>query len=277
MDRDVLLPVAVQPRTLRATAREVVPFGVRIGLRRLPALARWGLLSRPERGEGAYVVTSRCSPLRRPGTTYEAALQSGKEQNVARVASALDGVVLGAGRRFSWNDTVGPPLERRGFVPGPELHDGRLARGIGGGACQVANLLFWLAATAGLEIEERHRHRWDLFPDHQRTVPFGCGATVFWPHRDLVVRNPHGNDLTLHFRVDATHVFGEIRGFEPLGARFHLAETAHRFVEFEGAVWRLNTVSRIREDDRGTTSEILVHNKARVAYPVSRSQLWTPP
>lgn len=277
MDRDLLLPVMTPDRSLRATARETVPFEVRVGVRRLPALARWALRAKPRRADGVHEVASRTSPLRRAGTLYEAALQQGKETNVARVARALDRVRIEPHATFSWNDTVGPPLLRRGFVPGPELQDGKLVAGIGGGACQVANLVFWLGVMAGFVIVERHRHRWDLFPDDGRQVPFGCGATVYWPHRDLVLRNPHGIGFTWHLEVREGLLHGAIRAQVPLERRYRLEESAHRFVEHGGAIWRLNTVQRICEAQGVVSQEILVHNKARVAYPVSADRLWSDP
>ncbi len=85
----------------------------------------------------------------------------------------------------------------RGFAEGPELHGEELESGDGGGLRQVANLLFFQAVNAGLEVVERHRHALDLFPDDSRTVPFGCGATVFFPKKDLRLLNTGGSPLTL--------------------------------------------------------------------------------
>ena len=277
MDGDILLPVMPPDRSLRAVARETLPFEVRVGVRRLPALARWALRAKPLRGDGGFEVASRSSPLRRAGTLYEPSVQAGKETNVARVAQALDRVKIAPRSRFSWNDTVGPPLVRRGFVPGPELQDGALVLGIGGGACQVANLVFWLGIMAGFTIVERHRHRWDLFPDDGREVPFGCGATVFWPHRDLVLYNPHPVGFTLHLAVREGLLHGAIHSDTALGRRYRLEQTAHRFIEHGGAIWRLNTVQRICEQEGVVSQEILVHNKARVAYPVPVEHLWSEP
>lgn len=264
----------LRERSLRVAIRKKVPFSWRIALRRAPALARWKLRPRPLRRDLPVVLTSRSSPLQRPATTYEAAVQQGKELNVRRVAELLHRIWLGPGEVFSWNHCVGPPLLRRGFVPGPELHEGQMALGVGGGACQVANLVFWLGANAGLEVLERHRHQWDLFPDDARSVPFGCGATVFWPHRDLVLRNPHPVGVAFDLRVDSTHLHGAIRAERALGTTYRLVQTAHRFLEHEGEIWRCNTVSREARSADGIRTEVLVHNRARVAYRVPSEMIW---
>lgn len=80
---------------------------------------------------------------------------------------------------FSFTRSVGPSTRSRGYLPALEFRDGQTVTAVGGGLCQLANLIVLLGIEAGLEIVERHRHSLDLFPDAERTAPFGCGATVF--------------------------------------------------------------------------------------------------
>lgn len=264
---------------LRKTVRRTVPFGLRIAARRAPHVLRW-LKDRPSlqrRSIGGTLLTARSSPLRRPGTSYAHDLQHAKEVNVRRVAHALHGLYLPPGALFSWHATVGPPLQVRGFAAGPELHDGQLARGAGGGACQVANLAFWLGATGGLTLVERHRHGLDLFPDDRRTVPFGCGATVFYPHRDLRFRNPHDVGLVWSFDVDDTHVHGRLFADGPSPGTWTLEERDHRFVRRDGAIWRSNRIVRRPTGNPGGTVEHFVDNLARVTYTLPEDQLTAEP
>lgn len=260
--------------TLRQRSRERVPFGVRVSLRRVPAIARWLMVERLPRGEALpWRVVERSSPLRRETIGYGEALQAGKERNVALAASLLDGIVLAAGGKLSWRDEVGPPLASRGFVPGPELHEGELCEGLGGGACQVANLLLYLAVHAGLEVLERHRHAFDLFPDDHRDVPFGLGATVFWPHRDLVLRNPHPYAVHLHLGVQTEAGRKLLRGVltaerQP-EARWEVIERDHRYETTADGVFRCNTLVRVRHSTDGRrTEQPLASHRARVLYAV---------
>ena len=261
---------------LRRRARERLPFGLRLGLRRAPALLRWSL-RRPENlprepARVGPVVVARSSPLARQGTALEGPLQAGKEANVRRVVGCLDGLLIPAGATFSWHAELGPPLRARGFVPGPELHDGRLEAGGGGGACQVANLVFWLGVHGGLEVVERHRHGLDLFADHARSVPFGAGATVFWPHRDLRLRNPHGGPARLRLWVEDGEVHGALELVEPLSGRIELVERDARFLrDAAGVVHRENRLVRRWLDAEGRVlrEEDLARHRARVCYPVA--------
>ena len=255
---------------LPPSLRERIPFALRIALRRAPALLRdavrslWGEPLHRASPEGfPFVQTQRRSPMRRQGTRYQDELQQAKEHNVSRTTERLDGLMLPAGGEFSWHRAVGPPLRANGFVPGPELHDGELAMGGGGGACQSANLVFYLAATGGMEILERHRHGWDLFPDDARTLPFGLGATVFYPHRDLRFRNPHAYPVRLSLRVEDGFLVGALTQAQDTGARWEVQEQDHRFVRRPDGIWRENTLLRVRDNG---TSEVLVRNRARVTY-----------
>lgn len=265
-----------------APLRRRLPFGLRVGLRRLPALARWAAsppspLPRTPVEAFPVVHCQRSSPLRRQGTAWQDGLQQAKEHNVAWAARGLHRVTLAPGARLSWHDELGPPLRMRGTVPGPELHDGEVARGGGGGACQVANLVTWLAAHSGLEVLERHRHGWDLFPDDQRTVPFGLGATVFWPWHDLVLHNPHPFPVQLRLWLQDGQVHGEIAMPEAIADTWQVIEEQSRFLRDGADVLRTNQLVRVHTDANGRqTREPWAHHRARVRYPVPPESLESP-
>ena len=254
----------------RGVVREYVPLPVRIERKRLERVPSWVLerslvarrkTSRQERALYESALSTKRSPLQR-GVGYEGAVQRAKENNVRRVAGLLSGVVVEPGQLFSYHHVVGRPSLLRGFAAGPELREGELALGVGGGACQVTNMLFQLGLLAGLEVVERHRHGLDLFPDVGRAVPFGCGATVFYNMADLRLRNPHLFPVVLRFCVQDRHLLGALLAPMTLAEPVEVFETLHRFVERDGAWWRENRIVR-RTGDR---DEEVVHNLARTAY-----------
>lgn len=252
---------------LRAAARRVVPLPVRVALRQWPRMLALMRLPAAERGRAEdfpWVQCSRSTPLRRETAVYGEALQRAKEQNVALAARVLDGVVIGP-RGFSWHRALGPPVAWRGFAAGPELHDDVLEPGAGGGLCQVANLVFWLALHAGLEVVERHRHALDLFPDESRSTPFGCGATVFFPHKDLKLRSQRPALLSLTVEGGALH--GALRYAADPGFTCEVLERDARFVREGGHVFRENALWR-RFAPSGR-EELVARHRARVTYPVA--------
>lgn len=253
---------------LRRLARRVVPVPVRVAALQWPDMLRLLALDKLPRGpREPHLVTTRSTPLRRERTAYDESLQRAKERNVARAVELLDGLALPPGALFSWHRQLGPPVRLRGFASGPQLEDERLAAGGGGGLCQVANLLYYLAVHAGLELVERHRHALDLFPDDSRTVPFGCGATVFYPRKDLRFRNVSGLPLSLHLEVRDGALSGSLFAPRALPYRCEVVEQAHRIEEHEGARWRCNTlVRRWHFGDGSTRDEHLADNRARITY-----------
>jgi vancomycin resistance protein VanW len=257
---------------LRRVVRKVIPVPLRVALLQWPSMLALLRLERLPVDELVrnHVVTSRATPLRRERLTYDESLQRAKERNVTRAVALLDGLTLAPGALFSWHRHIGPPLRLRGFAPGPELHDERLEAGDGGGLCQVTNLLYYLAVHAGLEVVERHRHALDLFPDDSRTVPFGCGATVFFPKKDLRFLNTSGASLRLRLTIHEGELHGALHASAPLPYRCELLERDHRFAQRDGAVFRHNRLFRKWWFDDGTSrEEWLADHDARVAYPMS--------
>jgi vancomycin resistance protein VanW len=261
---------------MRELARRLLPFPLRVELVRLRGaplrrLER-GLMARerlPEEGCGAmgFLLAERSSPLRRDPVRDEV-LQRGKERNVTLAASLLDRVVVRPSQLCSYHHLVGRPSRLRGFVPGLELHGERESAGVGGGCCQVSNLLYLLCLMGGMRVVERHRHGLDLFPDSARTVPFGCGATVFYGSADLRFDNPLDQPVLLRMTVEEGRLVGRLRCAEDPGFRVELEERDHRFYR-EGERWmRENRIVRRILDRHGRLilEQEVAHNVARTCY-----------
>ncbi len=150
-----------------------------------------------------------------------------------------------------------------------------MSSGVGGGLCQISNGLYWTAVRAGMRIVERHRHGLDLFPDHQRTVPFGCGATVVWCHTDLRFQNPFAVPVVLRTRVDDGSLTCVLRTADDPGIRVEVREVDHRFFRAGTAWMRENRLLRriTRSDGSVLVDEELAHNVGRVLYEPTPEQL----
>lgn len=214
------------------------------------------------------VLAAHQSPLRRAAQASDPALQRAKEANVRETVRRLDGALLAPGAVFSYHWYVGRPTWLGGYRYGLQLRDEAPSKGIGGGSCQVTNLLYYLAVTAGLEIVERHRHGVDLFPDDHRTVPFGCGATVYYNYADLRLRNPHAFPVALHLFIRDGALHGEVRASREGRYRYRIEETDHRFERRASGWFRFNVLWRIVEAPDGTQvrRELLAQNGARCLY-----------
>lgn len=121
-------------------------------------------------------------------TTHYSMLESdrGRAINIERAAQEIDGAMLAPGATLSFNDRVGPRTTHRGFAEGPEILNGRLSLGVGGGICQTAATLHAAAFFGGLEIVEHHPH-----PRSSSYIPLGLDTSVSWKQNDLKIRNTH--------------------------------------------------------------------------------------
>jgi vancomycin resistance protein VanW len=261
---------------LRQLARRLIPFPLRVELVRLrgaPArLLERGTVARERLSEGgcaehSFVLAQRSSPLRRDPVRDEA-LQRGKEHNVALAARRLDRVLVPPAGLCSYHHLVGRPSRLRGFVPGLELHGEQPTAGIGGGCCQVSNLLYLLCLLGGMRVVERHRHGLDLFPDSARTVPFGCGATVFYGTADLRFDNPIDQAVLLRMGVADGQLVGRLLCRHDPGFRVEIEERDHRFYREDDRWMRENRIVRRVLDARGRLllEQQVAHNQARICY-----------
>lgn len=225
-------------------------------------------LSEEDAARFTYVLSSHRSPLRRASGTASERLQQGKEANVRLASSLIDRVLVQPHRVFSYHALVGRPSRLRGFRVGLELHNGEPSAGVGGGCCQVSNMLYWLALAGGMHIVERHRHNLDLFPDDHRTIPFGCGATVFFNYADLRFENPMPEPVLVRLWIEEGMLNGELRSESDPGWRFEVVERDHRFFR-EGDQWfRENRICRrlMAADGSVEREQLIAHNIGRVLY-----------
>ncbi|GAB6903747.1 VanW family protein [Kineosporia succinea] len=196
-------------------------------------------------------------------------LQRNKVINLRIAAGQLDGVVIAPGETFSFCRLVGRATAKKGYVVGMFLSGGEVRPDIGGGICQAANLLHWMALHSPLTIVERSEHSFDPFPDSGRVIPWGTGTSIFYNYIDLQLRNDTDVPYQLRIRVGETHLEGELRAAVMPAHSYHVEARQERFQQLRGVWWRSNEIWR-RVIDRRTGNhvgeELLKKNRARVMY-----------
>ena len=130
------------------------------------------------------------TPLLRKLRAVDMRYQHNKIVNLRIAAARLDGVVLRPGETLSYWRLIGRPTRRKGYLDGIVLFCGTFRPGVGGGLCQLSNLLFWMTLHTPLTVVERYRHSYDVFPDSGRTQPFGSGAPCDYPSRSATTLRP---------------------------------------------------------------------------------------
>lgn len=212
---------------------------------------------------------SHRTPLLRRLKDVDMQYQYNKIVNLRIAAARLDGVVLRPGETFSYWRLIGRPTRRKGYLDGIVLFCGTFRPGVGGGLCQLSNLIFWMTLHTPLTVVERYRHSYDVFPDCGRTQPFGSGATCVYPYRDLMIRNDTQTTFRLHVAVGEECLEGEWRADRRPERSYRVVERNHCMKsEWWGGYSRHNELFREVYDSEGRCVDVqyVTRNDALMMY-----------
>ena len=217
-----------------------------------------------------YRIKKHQSVLLRKLGDSDMQLQKNKVVNLRLAVNRLNGIIIRPGEVFSFCKSVGMPTRKKGYLPGMELCFGEARPGIGGGLCQITNLLNWLVIHSPLTVIERHHHSFDPFPDDGRVLPFGSGATIFYNYLDFQFINdtPYTYQINLWFTDKCLE--GELRIDRELDYSYHVYEKDHKFLKINDEFYRQNTIwrNKIAKYKGGSILEkqLITKNFAKVKY-----------
>lgn len=104
--------------------------------------------------------------------------------NIRLAMKNINGVILGPGDVFSFNDIVGERTAEAGYQEAHTYVGGKVVDGIGGGICQVSTTLYNSVLFTDLSVTERTNH---YFPVHY--VKLGRDAAVSFGTVDFKFKN----------------------------------------------------------------------------------------
>ena len=206
--------------------------------------------------------------LRQLGET-EMWMQHNKVTNLKLACAQVDGLLIRPGETFSFNKLVGNATRRKGYVKGMRLSNGQARPGIGGGICQLANLLHWMVLHSPLTVTQRSTHSFDPFPDNGRVLPWGVGCSIVYNYVDLQFRNDTDQTFQLHVDVGDRYLEGEILADVPAESSYRVFAKNERFLRVGADYFRRNEIWRTVIDRRTGTAlrdELIRENVALVKY-----------
>lgn len=215
------------------------------------------------------IVTVHKTPLYRPLRNVDRWLQENKVTNLRLASEKLNGLLLKPGETFSFWRLVGKPTKGKGFLEGMVLINGGFTAGVGGGLCQLSNLIYWLTLHTPLTVTERWRHTHDVFPDANRSQPFGSGATVVYNYVDLQIKNDTPCAYQLMVRVGDSDLEGEWRCEEPCPYQYEIYESGHLISQaWWGGYVRHNIIRRriLDHEHQQIGDEFVTENHAIMMY-----------
>jgi vancomycin resistance protein VanW len=216
-----------------------------------------------------HVISEHKTPLMRRLKEVDMWLQHNKVTNLKIASSRLNRIVIKPGETFSYWRLIGNTTKRKGYLDGMILFYGKVMTGVGGGLCQLSNLIYWMTLHSPLTVTERYRHSYDVFPDSQRSQPFGSGATCAFNYLDLQIRNETNQTFQLVIYLTDTHLVGEWRSELPAIRVYEVYENEHWITrESWGGYVRHNKIFRkvFNLDHVLIEDEFITENHAIMMY-----------
>lgn len=134
----------------------------------------------------------------------------------------------------------------------------------------MSHLIYWMTLHTSLTVKERYRHSFDVFPDSNRSQPFGSGATCVYNYRDLMIKNTTSAPYQLCVEVKKEHLLGQWRALKPESYTYKAYEKNHEMrLEPWGGYTRHNEIYRQKIDCFGERieDEYIAQNHAMMMYP----------
>lgn len=216
-----------------------------------------------------YLKKKSTRPLKNLIYSYESGLikrgkgiapetQYNKAANIAVAGEKINGALIRPGEVFSFWKLVGPTTEKRGYKKGRVIERGSLITGIGGGLCNLGNVLHVLALHSPLEVTEVHYHSDALAADHGERVPMSSGTSVNYNSIDLRFKNNTDQTFQILVSVRDEKLFAELRSDRDLPFSYAITEEDHHFRRENDKYFR---VSRIYRDTIDKQSDKVVNHK----------------
>lgn len=273
-EEDHAVPPALRERRQRLSERfpAIYPLAVEgLRLRRRVQWSLWNINWATERNDTDLPVRVKRhkSLLLRTLGNSDMWMQHNKVQNLRIASACLDGVIIKPGEEFSFCRLVGKATRRKGYLDGMLLDNGEAKAGLGGGICQLANLLHWMVLHSPLTVTERSEHSFDPFPDNRRVLPWGVGCAVYYNYVDFRFRNDTSTTFQLRTKVGERYLEGELRAADPVPYSYSVYAQREHFIRHGGDWFRHNEIWRDLIDrttgDR-VGSELIKKNCALVKY-----------
>jgi vancomycin resistance protein VanW len=214
-----------------------------------------------------HIIFQHKSPLFRGLKDTELWMDLNKIHNLNLAIKKLNGLILQPGMTLSYWKLIGAPYTYRGFKKGMVLVNGQAQCKTGGGLCQLSNLLYWMTLHTPLSVTQRFRHSYDVFPDSNRTQPFGSGATCVYNYRDLQIRNDSVEPFLLNVYLDESHLHGQWLAQNPGVFNYRVYEEKHWISQQQGFYIRNNILRRkILKESEEVEDQYITENHALMMY-----------
>lgn len=201
-------------------------------------------------------------------------LQENKTQNIKLAIEKLDWIIIKPWETFSFWELVWKPTYKKWYLDWVLINHWWVSTWVGGWLCQLSNLLYWMFLHLDVQVAERHRHSYDIFPDSGRVLPFASWATVFYNYVDLQIKNTLDYEIQIKLWTTDKHLKWQILSDRERDWKYHVYEKFHTFIKSRWQYFRYNLIHREKIiGGRAIGDEKILENFAPVKYEVDENKL----
>lgn len=216
------------------------------------------------------LIYSHKSLIRRKLGNVDAVLQDNKAINLSLASPKINRIIIKPEEVFSFWKLVGSCTKRKGYKEGLIIKSKQVSKGVGGGMCQLTNLLHWMVLHSPLDIIEHHHHNnIDMFPDYGRKVPFGTGTSIMYNYLDYQFINNTNQEFQIIVYTTEDYLCGELRSDKLIQYSYHIKEENHYFSKEQDGYYRNNEIYREVVDKKTgnlKSRELIISNHSKVIY-----------
>lgn len=216
------------------------------------------------------IVKSHSSILIRRLHGVDIRLQENKVTNIEIACKKINGIVVEPGETFSFWQIVGNTTAKLGYKEGMAIGiNNTIIAMVGGGICQMGNMIHWLILNSPLKVTELHHHSDALFPDERRRVPFGTGTSISYNNLDYRFYNDTDQKVQILVWCENGELCGELRSEKPFPNKYKLVEEDHHFSKEGNEYFRISKIYREiidRKTNITTNRELILNNHSKVMY-----------
>jgi vancomycin resistance protein YoaR len=178
----------------------------------------------------------------------------GRTHNVEATAKMLNNTLLKPDEIFDYSKIISETEKKYGYQPAPEIVQGQLQMGIGGGICQVSSTLYNTVLLSNLDVVERRNHSIPV-----GYIPMGRDATYSDDAINFRFKNSTGKDLLIQTSANDGLLIVKMFGTAP----------ANREIEITSqTVSVLNPTVQTITDSTLATGDRKVVKQGRTGYKV---------
>ncbi|MEF9893173.1 glycopeptide resistance accessory protein VanW [Anaerorhabdus sp.] len=220
-----------------------------------------------------YLCASIKTPMYNYETGFDFKYQENKVFNLKLAALPINWLLIRPGETFSFWKLVHQADKFISYKEGLTVVNGETIPAVGGGLCQLSNLLFQLFLHSPLTIVERKGHRIKEFPELSGDCVKGIDATIADGWIDLKVKNNSEQTFQLGIYFDDTNINGYLYSNEECKIRYEIENRNLRYYkENDTTVEKVEVWKKFIQNDSGKLikEEFVYENQCVIGYDLEK-------